>query len=361
LIFTYNFRLLLAIDDQYFGNKDTGVVMNQKNIFIISIILLGSIIININAQDVIPQLINYQGFITDKDGKALSGDFTVVFSLYNRLEGGDPLWQETHAGISVENGLLNVMLGSVDSTLSLEILSGIRYVGIKVDDGNELSPRMRLASVPYSMQSEKSTFADSATYALKATKANALDAPDGDPENAVYVDNDGNTKIAGRVKDKTGFIIPVGSILPFAGDSTFIGGWLVCDGSEISRTDYADLFKVIGITYGGGDGVSTFNLPNLKGRIPVGLDEGQAEFNAKGKTGGENEHTLTITEMPTHNHNEGNFSRLLQWTGTGTTGSVDNTTYEPNIVTFGTIQPAGGGQAHNNLQPYIVMNYIIKY
>lgn len=331
---------------------------NQKCCLILISLMICTVL---SAQD-IPQLINYQGFITDKDGTALSGDYKIIFSLYDRPQGGDPIWQETHNAVRVENGMLNILLGSVDSTLNTDVLSGKRYMGIKVGDDNELSPRLHLASVPYSLKSEESTRADSSTYSIHADKAYALDAPDGDPQNAVFVDNDGNAEVAGRVKDMTGFILPVGSVLPFAGDTSLIEGWLVCDGSAISRTTYADLFQVIGITYGGGDGVSTFNLPNLQGRIPVGFDGGQTEFNSLGSKGGEKVHTLTSAEMPVHNHTNGVYDRLLRYNnGTRTAGSSDNTVNEPDITSSGILSEAGGDQAHNNLQPYVVMNYIIKY
>lgn len=330
-----------------------------KSFLIIMIIV--TLVCPVKAQNV-PTLINYQGFLTDKDGKALSGnDYIITFLLYDRLQGGDPLWQEVHEAVTIENGLLNILLGSRDSTLSTSILAGKRYLGIKIGNDTEMGPRMQLASVPFSLKSEESDHANSSDYAIHADKAYALDAPDGDPQNAVHVDNIGNVKVSGRVRDMSGFILPVGSVLPFAGDTTLIDGWLVCDGGEISRTTYADLFKVIGITYGGGDGVSTFNLPNLQGRIPVGFDEGQAEFSTPGKTGGEKVHTLTKAEMPSHNHNENQFDKILQRTGTGTTNAIDNSVNEPNIITYGTLQSAGGDQSHNNLQPYTVMNYIIKY
>ncbi len=97
--------------------------------------------------------------------------------------------------------------------------------------------------------------------------------------------------------------IPVGTILPFSG-STIPPKFLLCDGSEISRITYSDLFNVIGTTYGSGDGSTTFNLPNLKGKVPAGLDTSQSEFNTLGKTGGSKTHTLTINEMPSHTHTQ---------------------------------------------------------
>lgn len=95
---------------------------------------------------------------------------------------------------------------------------------------------------------------------------------------------------------------PIGSVMPFAGSSSPDATWLVCDGSAISRTAYAALFAVLGTTYGSGDGSTTFNIPNMKGRVPVGLDAGQTEFDALGETGGAKTHTLSEAELPAHGH-----------------------------------------------------------
>ena len=78
---------------------------------------------------------------------------------------------------------------------------------------------------------------------------------------------------------------PTGAVSAFAG-SAAPTGWLLCDGSDVSRTTYSDLFAVVGTTYGAGDGSTTFGLPNLEGRVPVGLDAGQTEFDALAETGG---------------------------------------------------------------------------
>jgi microcystin-dependent protein len=77
---------------------------------------------------------------------------------------------------------------------------------------------------------------------------------------------------------------------------------LICDGSAVSRTTYPSLFAAIGIKYGPGDGSTTFNLPNLKGRTPVGKDTAQTEFAALAQNGGEKTHLLTAAEMPAHSH-----------------------------------------------------------
>lgn len=157
---------------------------------------------------------------------------------------------------------------------------------------------------------------------------------------------------------------PVGTILIYSGSSAPTG-WLICDGSAISRTDYADLFDVIGTTYGNGDGSTTFNIPNLKGKIPVGCNSNDTSFDTIGETGGEKTHTLTVNEMPSHKHNGMEWLGNSQYNMSLNTGSL-TTGYKINWAggsDNNKIQTAseGGGQAHNNLQPYIVMNYIISY
>ena len=84
---------------------------------------------------------------------------------------------------------------------------------------------------------------------------------------------------------------------PFAG-VTIPSGFLVCDGGAYSRTEYAELFAVIGTRYGVGNGSTTFNVPNFSGRVPVGVDAGHALASA----GGEETHRLTISETPAHTH-----------------------------------------------------------
>jgi microcystin-dependent protein len=94
-------------------------------------------------------------------------------------------------------------------------------------------------------------------------------------------------------------IVPVGAVLPFYG-SRPPKNWLLCYGQEVSRTEYKALFDVIGTTSGSGNGSTTFNVPDLKGKVIYG--QGSADALVTGSTVGETHHTLTVNEMPSHGH-----------------------------------------------------------
>ena len=161
-------------------------------------------------------------------------------------------------------------------------------------------------------------------------------------------------------KSSEGYQMPAGAIMAW-GAAVAPVNWLICDGSAISRATYASLFASIGTTYGVGDGSTTFNLPNLKGRVVTGLDSAQTEFDTLGEIGGAKTHTLTVSEMPSHTH-QISVGSSADWNDY-LAGSTSPYGIEPNYSGTGYSSPlssVGGGGAHNNLQPYIVLNYIIK-
>jgi len=163
----------------------------MRKLFALAIIIILLLVFSplLKAQtSTVPTLINYQGFLTDPNGTALNGPQDITFRLYDVESGGLPLWTETHTSVNVQNGLFNVLLGGVDSLTATD-LEGERFLAIKVGTDAEMGTRMRLASVAYSLQAEQ------AVQAVQADKSYTLNAADGDPENAVIVDNDGNVGI----------------------------------------------------------------------------------------------------------------------------------------------------------------------
>jgi microcystin-dependent protein len=159
--------------------------------------------------------------------------------------------------------------------------------------------------------------------------------------------------------------VPVGAVSAYAG-ATAPDGWLLCYGQAVSRTTYSALFTAISTTYGTGDGSTTFNLPDLRGRVVAGQDDmggssanrltnqsGGLDGDTLGATGGAETHTLTTAEMPAHTH--ATASRV-----DGTLGSSQ--TFQQGAAQQSSVatDSKGGDGAHNNVQPTIVLNYIIK-
>lgn len=158
----------------------------------------------------------------------------------------------------------------------------------------------------------------------------------------------------------------IGSLMFQAYDGTPDGPFLACDASAVSRTTYAALFALLGTTWGAGDGSTTFNLPDARGRVPMGAGSGSGlTARAVGETGGEERHLLTTNEMPTHAHNfYADTSYLLQGAKAG--GSQINpwatsgNGYTKGSEISGT-QSAGSGGDHNNIQPFYVVKTFIRY
>lgn len=158
-------------------------------------------------------------------------------------------------------------------------------------------------------------------------------------------------------------LMPTSTILPYAA-SAAPTGYLLCDGAAISRTTYSTLFGLLGTTYGAGDGSTTFNIPDLRGRVIAGQDDmggasanrltgqtGGVDGDVLGGSGGAETHTLSIAEMPAHTHTYTAHDAL------GATGSGGDA--QLRTATESTSSTGGGG-AHNNVQPTIILNYIIK-
>ena len=163
-----------------------------------------------------------------------------------------------------------------------------------------------------------------------------------------------------------------GTILPTVATSAPTG-WLLCDGSAVSRTTYANLFTIVGTAFGTGDGSTTFNLPDLRGRSIIGVGTGSGlTARTRGQTGGTETHTLAEAEMPLHGHPvresvivSGSSDATTATTGgfpLKTTGIVTQAAYTgtPSNTAGQQIGGTGGSTAHNNMQPFMALSYIIR-
>jgi microcystin-dependent protein len=193
-----------------------------------------------------------------------------------------------------------------------------------------------------------------------------------------------NTNISSSQLTGTGalWLVPTGVIFPFAG-SAAPSGWLICDGTAVSRTTYAALFTAIGTTYGAGDGSTTFNLPNATDRVIVGKGAAKTTL---GGTGGQTSATpggtvgsttLAESQIPAHRHLVRGESRpdslgILYGPNGGTSPNMTPATSGVNQSTYTGVMygwDTGGSGSHNHSlsmnsmnveQPFIVFNYIIK-
>jgi microcystin-dependent protein len=171
-------------------------------------------------------------------------------------------------------------------------------------------------------------------------------------------------------------LMPTGSIMPYAGSSAPTG-YLLCDGAAISRSTYSTLFGVLTTTYGPGDGSSTYNIPDLRGRVIAGQDDmggasanrltgltGGVDGDTLGATGGDEKHTLATSELPAHDHDIDTTFKNNSTNGVAGNYPTGTDLSSPSAAQIGvntnSIKNTGGGGAHNNVQPTFILNYIIK-
>lgn len=180
----------------------------------------------------------------------------------------------------------------------------------------------------------------------------------------VVLDTSANIAKKVKVANFNQAVLPAGIVAPYGG-TTEPSGWLFCYGQAVNRVTYAALYAAIGTTYGAGDGTTTFNLPDLRGRTVAGQDDmggssanrltgqsGGLNGDNLGATGGAETHTLSTTEMPSHTHQYNVASNGA--------GSLWARGQAGTDISSPATSSAGGGGAHNNVQPTIILNYIIK-
>ena len=224
-----------------------------------------------------------------------------------------------------------------------------------------------------------------------AVTVSGLTYPSADGAADTFLKTDGSGTLSFGTPTGT-FSMPAGMIFPYAGSSAPTG-YLICDGAAISRTTYADLFTAIATTYGTGDGSSTFNLPDLRGRTIAGKGTGStiasSLFDASGTqdtlgaTVGADDVALTEANLAAHTHavnsvtvqafdggggSEGsNSARGLRRHNLVQQGTATNLQSTTNVMVNGTnhahtasLANTGQNTAHNNMQPTIILNYVIK-
>lgn len=259
--------------------------------------------------------------------------------------------------------------GSTIGTIDTANLADALITTVKLADSSVTSAKILDGTI---------ATADIADDAITASKLNI--SGNGTSGQVVKSDGDGSFSYLTLA---TGFVS--GMLMPYAGASA-PSGWLLCYGQAISRTTYADLFTALGTTYGVGDGSTTFNLPDLRGRVVAGQDDmggssanrltdavtGGLNGDTLGDTGGTESHTLTSAQSGLVGHTHGVSASLeaTSGSGSGDTGvdtgdpafqgnnAADNTSMIN--VSISAVASADASEAHNIVQPTIILNYIIK-
>ena len=172
-----------------------------------------------------------------------------------------------------------------------------------------------------------------------------------------------------QVFDLFSALFPVGLILPYGGIitpailETTLKGWVVCDGTSLVISNYNALYEAIGDTYGISTNTNNFKLPDLRGRSLIGAGQGAGLggiYNL-GDSGGVENVTLNINQIPAHNHvYDRGFANKAYKEGNNQSALDPQDNLPNSYKRFQSTSNAGGGASHTNMQPYTVINYIIK-
>jgi microcystin-dependent protein len=275
----------------------------------------------------------------------------------------------------------------------LHLPGGIGTGQLTVDDTSATSLYLTDDSVAdqintlYASTPQKITVTGAAPPFPRATGVPTLLHGDGSPEGIVFAgqgsvylrrDNSGGTQLYQKttgIHVNTGWVSPSAAVAPTGSIAAYGGtappsGYLLCDGSAVSRATYSDLFGVLGVAFGSGDGSTTFNLPDMRGRMPVGFaaSGGHADVSTIGNNDGSAaanrrpKHRTTITD-PGHFHTLGFYDQIgTSNLNPSSGGNSSPQTFTRNTDTKTTGITAGTGVANDPLDTaaYLVLNHIVK-
>jgi microcystin-dependent protein len=259
-----------------------------------------------------PMLIGVQGRLSDANDNPLDGPQSVTFRLYTAEVGGTLIWTEQQ-NLTVNEGVFDAQLGATTTLKSEYFRYPELWLSTSVGNSPEAS-RRQLLSTPFAI--------------------------------------------------RAGNGVPAGTVMPFAGSENKIpSGWLLCDGRELDIATYPELHETLEATWGSAT-AGKFKIPDLRGRTAVGAGDGDGQASALtnrilGESLGEENHTLSEAEMPSHTHDYQDF----YWSDSGNvaafaTPNGDDVGSRPDATR--TSIATGGSQPHNNMQPSVFLNYIIK-
>jgi microcystin-dependent protein len=217
-------------------------------------ILLAALLLGVSSATLAataPATVGYQGRLYDQNGNPITATVSVVFALYAAATGGTAVWTETQS-VTLTDGYFTVQLGSVTAFGSTAFDGTVRYLGVTVGSDSEMTPRTSIASVPYALNAVNAATATTATTANTALSA---------PPDARFGTNT-SVAVAG-----TGATCTLGEVILTAGT---VANGMPAQGQLLQISSYAPLFSLLGTTYGG-DGVTTFALPDLRSAAPNGL------------------------------------------------------------------------------------------
>ncbi len=260
----------------------------------------------------VPNEIRYNGKLKEYRTE-VSGTRNINFKIYNTLTGGTAKWESGSQNVVVSSGIFSALLSP-----QIDWRDKDYYIELEVN-GKRLEPREKLTAMPYALHSnstESAILKDGAEFSVTIGNNKRF-----------AVNSDGAKTIIGNTEY---FMVPRGAIIIWSGTVNDIPtGWVLCDGNN--------------------------GTPDLRARFVLGAVEETGVKYSVGNTGGEEEHTLTIDEMPSHSHG---ISRSFKGGGGGS-GGADINTSGTGWTPF-SVLPEGGSQPHNNMPPYYALCYIMK-